>query len=59
VDGKKHTFAPRDVRLLVYRAKENKEGLGYEKGRGMGRLPEKQGVCEYWPFLLSNCVLID
>ena len=47
VDGKTHTFAPRDVRLLVYKAKEDREGLGYEKGRGMGRLPDKQGPCEY------------
>lgn len=38
-EGKKHTFAPRDTRLLVYEAKDDREGLGYVKGRGMGRLP--------------------
>ena len=42
----KHTFAPRDTRLLVYQAKEDREGLGYEKGRGMGRLPGKRGPSE-------------
>ncbi|EAL20787.1 hypothetical protein CNBE1490 [Cryptococcus deneoformans B-3501A] len=35
----KHTFAPRDVRLLVYESKEDKQGLGFEKGKGMSRLP--------------------
>ncbi|ORY34948.1 hypothetical protein BCR39DRAFT_563551 [Naematelia encephala] len=39
VEASKHTFAPRDVRLVVYPAKEDREGLGYEKGKGMGRLP--------------------
>lgn len=38
-EGKKHTFAPRDTKLLVYEGKEDREGLGYVKGRGMGRLP--------------------
>lgn len=37
----KHTFAPRDTRLLVFQPKEEREGLGYEKGRGMGRLPKR------------------
>ena len=36
----RHTFAPRDARLLVYEAKEGREGLGYQKGRGMGALPK-------------------
>lgn len=34
----KHTFAPRDVKLLVYESKEDKQGLGFEKGKGMSRL---------------------
>ncbi|KAK8849514.1 hypothetical protein IAR55_004848 [Kwoniella newhampshirensis] len=38
VEAGKHTFAPRDVRLLTYDAKEDKQGLGFEKGRGMGSL---------------------
>ena len=38
----KHTFAPRDVRLLVFQPKDNKQGLGFERGRGMGRIPQKQ-----------------
>ena len=37
----RHTFAPRDTRLLVCPAKEDREGLGYEKGKGMGRLPQR------------------
>lgn len=39
----KHTFAPRDTRLLVYDPKEERQGLGFEKGRGMGKLPSKSG----------------
>ncbi|WVQ79390.1 hypothetical protein IAT38_001487 [Cryptococcus sp. DSM 104549] len=39
----KHTFAPRDTKLLVYEAKDDKEGLGYEKGKGMGRLQGMRG----------------
>ncbi|WVQ96167.1 hypothetical protein IAU59_003270 [Kwoniella sp. CBS 9459] len=35
----KHTFAPRDARLLVYDAKEDRQGLGFVKGSGMGALP--------------------
>ena len=46
IEAGKHTFAPRDANLLVYQAKEDKEGLGYEKGRGMGRLPGQQGPGE-------------
>lgn len=40
-EASKHTFAPRDTRLMVFGSKEGREGLGYEKGRGMGRLPQK------------------
>ena len=29
---------------MVYRAKEDKEGLGYEKGRGMGRIPPEDTI---------------
>jgi len=39
----KHTYAPRDTRLLVFEAKDDKEGLGYQKGMGMGRLPARRG----------------
>ncbi|OWZ54348.1 G patch domain-containing protein 1 [Cryptococcus neoformans 125.91] len=39
----KHTFAPRDVKLLVYESKEDKQGLGFEKGKGMSRLPPAMG----------------
>lgn len=38
----KHTYAPRDSRLLTYTAKDDKEGLGYTKGAGMGRLPARR-----------------
>ncbi|OCF37096.1 G patch domain-containing protein 1 [Kwoniella heveanensis BCC8398] len=38
----KHTFAPRDVRLLVYDAKEDRQGLGFVKGSGMGALPRSR-----------------
>ncbi|WVF68630.1 hypothetical protein IAT40_003400 [Kwoniella sp. CBS 6097] len=40
----KHTFAPRDARLLVYDAKEDRQGLGFVKGSGMGALPGKRAV---------------
>jgi hypothetical protein len=45
----KHTFAPRDTKLVVYQAKDDREGLGFQKGMGMGRLPQsrKAGPCEY------------
>lgn len=38
----KHTYAPRDTRLLVFDPKEDKEGLGFQKGAGMGSLPPKR-----------------
>jgi G patch domain-containing protein 1 len=43
----KHTFAPRDTKLVVYQAKDDREGLGFQKGMGMGRLPQsrKAGPC--------------
>ncbi|WWD20137.1 hypothetical protein CI109_104613 [Kwoniella shandongensis] len=41
VEAGKHTFAPRDVKLLTYDNKEDKQGLGFEKGTGMGSLPGK------------------
>ncbi|KAL7424940.1 hypothetical protein Q5752_000627 [Cryptotrichosporon argae] len=40
----KHTFAPRDTRLVTFTGKEDKEGLGYIKGRGMGQLPGRRPV---------------
>jgi G patch domain-containing protein 1 len=39
-----HTFAPRDAKLLVFEGKEDKQGLGFEKGKGMGALPGKKHV---------------
>ena len=45
-EAEKHTFAPRDVKLLVYDAKEERQGLGYEKGVGMGKLPQRAGPGE-------------
>lgn len=41
-EASKHTFAPRDVRLLVFPAKEDQQGLGYVPGmgRGLERAPE-------------------
>ena len=39
---RQHTFAPRDNKLVVYAAKEDKHGLGYQPGRGMGRLPQRR-----------------
>lgn len=41
-EASKHMYAPRDTRLLVYEAKDDKEGLGYQKGRGMGAIPRKR-----------------
>jgi G patch domain-containing protein 1 len=41
-EASKHMYAPRDTRLLVYDAKDDKEGLGYQKGRGMGAIPRKR-----------------
>ncbi|WVW86716.1 hypothetical protein I302_108770 [Kwoniella bestiolae CBS 10118] len=43
-EGSKHTYAPRDVALLTFDAKEDKQGLGFVKGRGMGSLPGKRPV---------------
>ncbi len=34
-EAKKHTFAPRDTRLLVFDGKVGKEGLGFVKGVGI------------------------
>ncbi|BEI88274.1 uncharacterized protein CcaverHIS019_0109920 [Cutaneotrichosporon cavernicola] len=41
-EASKHMYAPRDTTLLVYGAKDDKEGLGYQKGRGMGAIPRKR-----------------
>ncbi|WRT69506.1 uncharacterized protein IL334_006492 [Kwoniella shivajii] len=41
-EGSNYTFAPRDVKLLTFEAKEDKQGLGYVKGSGMGSLPGKR-----------------
>lgn len=45
----KHTFAPRDTKLLAYQAKDDREGLGYQRGMGMSRLPGKRqaGPCVF------------
>lgn len=43
-EASKHTYAPRDTQLLVYTAKDDKTGLGFQKGMGMGRLPGRRGV---------------
>ncbi|RXK36349.1 G patch domain-containing protein 1 [Tremella mesenterica] len=42
-ENSKHTYAPRDVRLVTYDSKDDRAGLGFEKGRGMGRLTGKIG----------------
>ncbi|EIW71722.1 hypothetical protein TREMEDRAFT_27509 [Tremella mesenterica DSM 1558] len=42
-ENSKHTYAPRDVRLVTYESKDDRAGLGFEKGRGMGRLTGKIG----------------
>jgi G patch domain-containing protein 1 len=44
----RHTFAPRDTKLVVYQSKDDREGLGFQKGMGMGKLPQsrKAGPCE-------------
>jgi G patch domain-containing protein 1 len=31
-EARKHTFAPRDTKVIVYRPKENQFGLGYVPG---------------------------
>lgn len=33
--GKKHTFAPRDSKLLIFEPKQDQAGLGYIKGAGI------------------------
>ena len=38
-DGKKHTFAPRDTKLLIFDNKQDRSGLGFARGGGMN-LPE-------------------
>lgn len=43
-EASKHTYAPRDTQLLTYAAKNDKAGLGYMKGLGMGRLPGNRSV---------------
>lgn len=43
-EASKHTYAPRDTQLLTYTAKDDKAGLGFLKGRGMGRLPGKRAT---------------
>ncbi|KAK4684210.1 G patch domain-containing protein 1, partial [Tremellales sp. Uapishka_1] len=43
-DVKGKTFAPRDTKLLVFDNKDGKEGLGFQKGSGMGSLPKKEHV---------------
>ncbi|KLT41563.1 DUF1604-domain-containing protein [Cutaneotrichosporon oleaginosum] len=43
-EASKHLYAPRDTRLLVYDSKDDRSGLGYEKGRGMGAIPRKQST---------------
>lgn len=43
-EASKHTYAPRDTQLLTYASKDDKAGLGFQKGRGMGPLPGKRGV---------------
>lgn len=48
-EASKHTFAPRDTKLLVYETKDDKGGLGYTKGQGMGTLPGKR------PSELTGC----
>lgn len=46
----KHTFAPRDTKLVVYQSKDDREGLGFQKGMGMGKLPQsrKAGPCKWY-----------
>jgi G patch domain-containing protein 1 len=34
-DGKKHTFAPRDTKLLLFDNKQDRSGLGFTRGGGM------------------------
>lgn len=41
-EASQHTYAPRDTKLLVYDSKDDKGGLGYQKGQGMGSLPGKR-----------------
>lgn len=52
-EATKHTFAPRDVKLLVFAAKEDQQGLGYIPGMGGGisRAPAPQ--------LRANHVQVD
>jgi G patch domain-containing protein 1 len=49
----KHTYAPRDARLLAFDTKDDKEGLGYQKGAGMGKLPARRASeCIFRPKLI-------
>jgi hypothetical protein len=52
----KHTFAPRDTKLVVYQSKDDREGLGFQKGMGMGKLPQRgrAGPCEFAAGLLVS-----
>jgi G patch domain-containing protein 1 len=52
-EAAKHTYAPRDVKLLVFAAKEDQQGLGYVPGMGGGlsRAPA--------PKLRANHVQVD
>jgi hypothetical protein len=43
-EAKKHLFAPRDTPLMVYEQKEGSEGLGWQKGAGLGREPRGVGM---------------
>ncbi len=47
----KHTFAPRDSKLLVFDGKDDKEGLGFHKGSGMGSLPQRKATGPGWYLL--------
>lgn len=43
-EASKHTYAPRDTQLLTYASKDDRAGLGFQRGRGMGPLPGKRSV---------------
>lgn len=38
-----HTFAPKDTILRAFDPKEDQQGLGFQKGAGMGQLPQPNG----------------
>ena len=57
-EARKHTFAPRDTKLLVFEGKDDRQGLGYERGSGMGSLAGSSTRSELSCYLKNSMTLI-